>query len=257
MRILTYNLWNHDKNFSERLELTCELIKANLVDILALQEVRDKGVVNYIKSQCGFAYAFWKKYDDCDEGLAVLSQFPIIKKESNWDGDIDTQNCGIMRTVIDANGVKLGINNLHLDYKSALNREIEIVKFVKRIEEEPCKYEILLGDFNSSPNSSIYRYLSGQQSLENHATSWIDLSESDALRKNKQSEITVDFINNPRWDEDVVLDIPSRYDWILLNNPYPNKCPKLNCVEVIGKTRTKGITASDHYGVISDLEFEY
>ena len=65
----------------------------------------------------------------------------------------------------------------------------------------------------------------------------------------------MDFVNNPRWDEEAILDIPSRYDWIMLKNSYPNKCPKLNVAGVVGNTRVKGITASDHYGVACDIEF--
>lgn len=255
MKFLTYNLWNHNENFNVRLELACKIIKDSLIDIVALQEVRNEEVVNYFKTQCTYEYVYWKKYDDCDEGLAILSRYPIIKKETNWDSDMEIHNCGIMRTLINVKGTVIGFTNLHLDYKSALNREIETVKLIKKIEEESGEYEILLGDFNSYPNSSIYRYLTGQQSLENHATSWIDLSESYAFRSKNKMEITIDFVNNPRWDNNEVLDVPGRYDWILLKNPYPQKYPKLNHIGIIGNKKERGITASDHYGVICDMDF--
>lgn len=130
------------------------------------------------------------------------------------------------------------------------------MKAVKKIEDgNTCNYEILLGDFNSYPNSSIYRYLTGQQSLDIHATSWIDLALSYEYKSKVQAEVTLDFVNNPRWDKEECLDVPGRFDWILLKDPYPKKYPKLNSVNIIGDKREMGITPSDHYGVVCDIDF--
>lgn len=256
MRILTYNIWNSEVNFKQRLELLCNLIIDNEVDIIGLQEVKDESTVNYIKDTCGFEYTFWKKYDDCEEGLAILSKYPFISKVTNWDLNFDIHNSGVMRTLIDYKGTIIGITNTHLDYKSALNREIEAVRMIKMIEnDDRAEYEVLLGDFNSYPNSSVYRYLTGQQSLDNHATSCIDLDYSYCVKNNSELKVTLDFNNNPRWDNEDVLDIPGRFDWILLKNPYPKKYPKLNKVKIIGNKRIDNITASDHYGVLCDISF--
>ncbi|MCM1991513.1 endonuclease/exonuclease/phosphatase family protein [Oceanirhabdus seepicola] len=257
MKILTYNIWVSEKDFDIRLELLCEVIKQNNVDIIGLQEVRDEGVVNYIREKCGYEYSLWKKYHDCEEGLAILSRYPIIHSETNWEENEEIHNSGVLRTVIDYKGMNIGVTNVHLDYKSALNREIEIVKAIKRIKKyETTDYEFIIGDFNSYENSSVHRYLTGEQSLDNHATWWIDLAESYAVKHNMKAKVTLDFKNNPRWDSEYAIEVPGRFDWVMLEYPYPKVSPKLVEVEVIGNHRVNNLTPSDHYGVVCDLEFE-
>lgn len=256
MKIVTYNIWISTENFEKRLELLCKVLKKSNADIIGLQEVKNENVVNYIKKQCDFKYSLWKRYYDWDEGLAILSRYPIIYDKTNWEDKRDVHNSFVLRTVIDYNNMEIGVTNLHLDYKSALSREFEIVQAINMIEKyKNSEYEILLGDFNSSPDSSIYRYLVGQQSLNNHATTWIDLAKSYACAVASIPQITLDFQNNPRWDNENALEIPARFDWIMLKYPYPKKNPKLNTVRIIGDKRELNITPSDHYGVICDIDF--
>lgn len=145
---------------------------------------------------------------------------------------------------------------MHLDYKSALNREIEVVNGIKRIEKyEYNDYEVLLGDFNSYPESSVCKYLTGQQSLNKHGTTWIDLYKTYTMKVGEIPKDTLDFFNNPRWDNDNVLEIPGRFDYIMLKYPYPKENPRLISACIIGDKRVLNITPSDHYGVMCDIDF--
>lgn len=255
MKFATYNIWNDDRNFKLRLELLVNVIKDVDVDIVALQEVRSEEVAQFILSGGGFKHYCWQPYPDNEEGLAILSKYPIIFNWNNWDMKLDFHNSGVINCSIFVEDKKLGITNVHLDYESALSRELEILNAVKRIEEEKKNdYEILLGDFNTYPISSIHGYLTGTQSLLGHSTGWFDLHDSYSKRVIQNEDITLDFNNNPRWDNDYVLDLPGRFDWILLLNPYPNKCPILKEYKLIGDKRVNGITPSDHYGVLCELE---
>jgi endonuclease/exonuclease/phosphatase family metal-dependent hydrolase len=162
----------------------------------------------------------------------------------------------VLRTVIDCNNKKIGITNIHLDYESALNREIEIVEAMKLIEERmDTDYELLLGDLNCYPESSVYRYLTAQQSLNNHATDWCDMHKVYASKLGITPKATLDFFNNPRWDNENIVELSGRFDYILLKSPYPKENPKLNSVHIIGDKRELGITPSDHYGVMCDIDF--
>lgn len=257
MRIATYNIWNCDVNFDYRIELLCKEIDENKIDIIALQEVRNKKIVEYIKRKCKYDYFCFKKYYDCEEGLAVLSRFPIIYSKTNWENSQDIHNSGILRTVIDCDDLKLGITDVHLDWKSALNREIEIVKTIRLIDEDDCNdYEMLMGDFNSYPDSSIHRFLTGKQSLNNCAANWNDFGELYSVMSKHEPEVTLDFFNNPRWRNENVVEIPGRFDWILLKYPYPKESPKLNFLKIIGNKEDENyLTPSDHYGVLCDIDF--
>lgn len=256
MKIATYNIWNSDVNYVERINLLIQILREEKIDILVLQEVRDSNVVEYIKRECQFIEYRWKEYPDFAEGLAILSAYPIIRYWTNWDtGDEDIHNSGIMNVVLNVDGTKISITNVHLDYKRSYYREIEIVKAVRRIEEESdAAYFFMLGDFNTYPNSVIHGYLSGVQSIVQHSTSWIDLAESYSIKFGTAPEVTLDFNTNPRWDNEYSLEIPGRFDWIMLKNPYPEKSPKLLEMKLIGKQRLNGITPSDHYGLLCDIE---
>jgi endonuclease/exonuclease/phosphatase family metal-dependent hydrolase len=255
MKILSYNIWNNDRDFTPRLELLAKTIREIDPDIIALQEVRNYRVVQYIQSETRLEHYCWQPYPDCEEGLAIFSKYPITFNWNNWDNDMDFHNSGVVNLSVSLNNKKIGITNVHLDYKRALYRELEIVKAVKRIEGGVSNdYELMLGDFNTYPISSVHGYLTGTQSLHDHSTGWIDLFDSYSARVNYNQSITLDFYNNPRWDSEYALDIPGRFDWILLMNPYPNEYPVLKEFRIIGDKRIDGMTPSDHYGVFCELE---
>lgn len=256
MKIITFNIWNSDYSFNMRLEQLCKVLISCDADIITLQEVRNKEVVDYIKNQCKYQYSLWKKYYDENEGLVIFSRYPIIFSETNWEKGRNVHNSFVLRTVIDYNNKKIGITNLHLDYESALNREIEIVEAVMMIERyEKSDYELLLGDFNSYPESSVYRYLTGQQSLNNHATNWSDLHKTYASKIGIKPKATMDFFNNPRWDNQNIIEVPGTFDYIMLKSSYPKENPILNSVNIIGDKRELQVTPSDHYGVMCDIDF--
>jgi len=255
MNIGTYNIWNHDSNYNERMDMFVSVIKEENLCVLALQEVRSSDIVEKLKSECEFKYSYWKKYHDCEEGLAILSKHPIIRTWTNWDDSTDVHNSGSMVVTIRVDGIEIGISNVHLDYKYSTNREIEIIKVVNEIDKQQNAFDLLLGDFNTYPNSSIHGYLSGRQSLDDKSTRWIDLHDVYTIKNNVKDMITIDFYNNPRWDEEAILDIPGRFDWILLRNPYPKKYPRLLDYKIIGNERINNLTPSDHYGVVCRIEF--
>lgn len=156
---------------------------------------------------------------------------------------------------IEADGKRMSISNVHLDYRHALNREIEIMKLTEYIGQLKTDYNIMLGDFNTYPSSSVHGYLTGRNSLNGKSARWIDLGEAYSARAKTELDVTIDFFGSPRWQNEHVLDIPGRFDWILLENPYPMEYPRMSDYRVIGKTPVKGITPSDHYGVVCQLEF--
>ncbi|WP_430882508.1 endonuclease/exonuclease/phosphatase family protein [Fusibacter sp. JL216-2] len=256
MKLCTYNIWNHDKNFDKRIEKLIEEINNEDIDILAMQEVRSQNIVKRLVNACDFSHFYWKKYHDCQEGLAILSKYEIVDTWTNWDASTDVHNSGSMIVSIKYNDMILGVCNVHLDHKNALNREIEIVKAVQATENFQTDYNFILGDFNCTPKASVYAYLTGQWSMLNHGTKWIDLGQSYASLKGQPPGVTIDYYNNPRWDKKVVLDIPARFDWIFIESPYPKPHPELKSYKVIGKQGAENITPSDHYGVTRVLDFE-
>jgi len=233
-----------------------EVLKAENADVIALQEVRDEEVVLKLKRELGLKYHYYKKYHDCQEGLAIITRYEISDIWTNWDKSTDVHNSGVMHVKLLVGKLVLGVSNIHLDYKQALNREIEIIKAISNNDLHQTDYDLILGDFNTVENSSIYRFLMGYQSLRECSTQWIDLTKVYAHKHGSRLEPTLDMDTNFRWDDYHTLEVPYRFDWILLKETYPKPHPKLMNYKVIGKDRVNNITASDHYGVLCELEFD-
>lgn len=252
MKIASFNIWNSNQNHDIRMQMLRQKLYELQVDVIALQEVRDEALVQKLSTFCDLPFYAWKKYEDCQEGLAILSKYPISDVVTNRDA---TRNNHIMSVTLTVDDAKWRITNVHLDWEHAHNKEIGIVEAVEMSEKVNCPYSVMLGDFNAHPISSIHIFLSGQQSLQGKSTRWIDLAESFARRSGTSCEITMDFFNNPRWRDDFLMDIPERYDWILLKDVYSATTPPLRLIDfsVFGQEEIDGITISDHYGILCEL----
>ena len=127
---------------------------------------------------------------------------------------------------------------------------------IDRIE---CDYSFIAGDFNCSSNSSVHRYLLGQQSLHNEESNpyWYDLAESYGNIKGIEPDVTLDFRTNPRWNGKDTIEINQRCDCIFIRNPYPKDFSCLVYCNTFGKEIDfhTNLTASDHWGVFCDLDF--
>lgn len=120
---------------------------------------------------------------------------------------------------------------------------------------------MLCGDFNATPDSSIYRFLNDQQTLlgRGPGLGWHDLARFHAERGGGSPEPTLDFWRNPRWRDAPTLEVPLRVDWILLRDVFNTTLtyPGVPDAGIFGTdpTRQAQVVPSDHYGVYADLDF--
>lgn len=247
MKIATYNIWDSDAGMPVRLQqLTDEIIEAD-ADIICLQEVADRERHDDFAALRGYAFSHWQ----VQTGLSILSRYPI---ERVSDFGYGTLAC------IQAGNKSLLIINVHLPWESILSREKVIVDIVKETAGIEADYTFISGDFNSSDNSSVHRFLTGKQSLLESDADFFDLAEVFAEMTGIKASDTLDFRKNPRWgtvQPKNTIEMNQRFDWILLKNPYPAELPVLKNFEVFGTAvseRTQ-LAASDHYGVIAEIDF--
>lgn len=106
----------------------------------------------YITQKCDYQFFCFFNHANEEEGLAVLSRYPI--RESKY-----ISNAVI--TVIEVDRYLISLANIHLSWDSVLNREKEIINIVKSINRIECDFSFIAGDFNCSSNSSVHRYLWG------------------------------------------------------------------------------------------------
>ena len=269
MRIATFNLWNSSVLWPVRLQAACEELTRIDADVVALQELplavgeRDASylgnVADFILENTSNVYCVFRQYpDDASEGIAFISKHPFITAEAGWETSFtNLDNCGL-RVTVDIDGLTVAITNVHLDYQSIATREKQIIAVKDWIEDRSKEtfLEFLCGDFNCYPESSVYRFLMGQQTIQDQASSvWHDLAASYAAKMGSLPMPTLDFVTNPRWRDTPTLEIPARFDWVLLKDRWPLKSPSVTVVERFGlhPTPLAQVVPSDHYGVLADV----
>jgi len=260
IRIATLNLWNADHLQIERLHATAEALVRLDADVVALQEISmdlvdGSDAALWLAARTGHAHVLVHRYVDTPgEGLAFLARTPLRPRPA--PGGVDVA----LRCETSIGDVALTLTNVHLDWRSALTRERQIVEIVSAVTHDSGtgRYEILLGDFNSYPESCVYQFLAGQQTLHGHDTvPWHDLARTWAELAGFTPAATLDFGRNPRWRDSPVLDRPARVDWILVRDTFASGLvsPSVTDAGLFGVDNTPiaRVVPSDHYGVHAAL----
>lgn len=261
MKIATYNIWDSDAGMPARFQqITNEIMKTD-ADIICLQEVDDREKHNRISAHCGYEYSHWQ----AQTGLSILSRYPM---ENVSDFEYGTSACIQLESwqprskltgVLTENHTKtLLIINVHLPWESVVLREKVIVDVVKSTAGTEADLTFLVGDFNSSADSSVHRFLTNEQSLLGSDAYFFDLAEIFAEMTGIRTPDTLNFRENPRWgvvQPENTIEVNQRFDWILLKNPYPAEFPVLKYYTVFGMevSEKTHLAASDHYGVMAEL----
>lgn len=252
VKLATYNIWNSEEGMPARREAICREIVEIGADLICLQEVADDKTAETIAAKAGFDFLFFDSYENEQEGLCIVSKMPFEKTES-WCHDM---NAIFVRFHYQSR--EIGIVNLHLPWDSVRERERQIARIVTRINEQELDAAFLLGDFNCSETSDVHRYLKGDCLLSGEEANprWYDLAEAYAEISETAAESTLNFRENPRFQNNTI-ETNERFDRIILRNTYPEEFPVLKQCILFGKTIYEDIkcSASDHYGVMADIEF--
>lgn len=251
MRIATYNIWNSEQGMPYRNNYIIAEIRKAKADVICLQEVRNKEHAENIAFETGYQYCYFDSYKMEDEGLAILSNMPYESKISLIN------NANAVACTVRWDEKQLLIVNVHLPWDSEAERERQIVSAVNYINEGKYDCVVMSGDFNCGDTADVHRFLKGECLLYGTEANpcWFDLASAYAEVNNTQAECTLNFRENPRFKNNTI-EKNSREDRILLRNSYPCEFPVLSNCKVFGQTvyDNIGLAASDHYGVVVDIE---
>lgn len=258
MKIATYNVWNEDKGIGGRFEQLVHEIVCVDADIIALQEVTTKFEHDIRKQKTGYQYCIFNKYIDEDEGLAILSKYPVddcifLHEHPEYE------NSKAQNILFRYGTSRFSFTNVHIPWDSAREKEKQIVAIDKYIQgqKDQADYFVLLGDFNSDINSSVHRFLTGEQTINNEESNpnWLDIMGNYDTLHGLPLKPTLDCINNPRWKGKNTIYSPANTDRIyILDNWKPMEFVK---AEIFGTeiSPNNNLSASDHYGVVVDVNF--
>ena len=256
MKIATYNIWNDESTLELRAKQILEEIHAVDADVIGLQEVSTKFYHKYLASETGYIHHAFMQYPGEEEGLAILCRYPLIFLEALYQRE-NYANSTAMNAFFMVDGIRFSLTNVHLPWDSVGAREHQILAIDRHLNEQNADFHILLGDFNSDNGSSVDRYLSGDQTLHDCEANppWNDLASAYAARIGESVKPTLDTVNNPRWAGKKSIYAPEVMDRIYIRDHW--HVTELDSVKLFGTEVSKktGYAASDHYGVVAEVNF--
>lgn len=258
LRIATYNIWNNDEGQDKRAEKILQEIHAVNADIVGLQEVTSEFYEQVLKKDKAYPYGCFYTYSGESEGLAILSKLPIDSEVFLHKSE--KYACSnALNIVVQKNQLKLSVTNVHLPWDSVKKQEEQIVAIDKFIHGQgDADFFVLLGDFNGNMNSSVNRYLLGDQTINGQESNlyWNDLQSGYCVRRGIPLIPTLDFINNPRWRGKETISVPMVADRIYVMESWDDIDMKELSIFGTEVYQDTGMSASDHYGIVTELTFE-
>jgi len=171
LRVMTYNI-HHGEGLDGKVDLAriAKIISTERADIVALQEV-DRGVrrtagrdlpaelAQMTGLTCVFSNNF--AYQGGEYGNAVLTRFPVLRATNSLYQMLrPNEQRGLLQLTLDVHGRKLVFLNTHIDYRPDDSERWLNVQEIKTLTAGyPGLPVILCGDFNTTPESRIYREL--------------------------------------------------------------------------------------------------
>jgi vancomycin resistance protein VanJ len=162
LRLMTFNVRKDGVNANQ----VAALVNQHQLDIIAFQEVKNQNWVDEVISLLPGWYAAYEKE------TATFSRFPIVDQQSYLVAGLDRV---FLETELDTPLGKLTVFNVHLGtvlitygperMTQTTARRWEQLKMLLDVIETQSNPVILLGDFNTTPLSALYRELNNH--LEN------------------------------------------------------------------------------------------
>lgn len=257
LRIATYNIWNDAEGQQKREKQILQEMHATNADVIGLQEVTKFFYENVLVMDEEYPYSCFYTYEGESEGLAILSKFPM-HEEIFLNQNEKYSYSNALNVIVQTNDLKISITNLHLPWDSVKKQEEQIVAIDSFIHAQPdVDFYVLLGDFNGNMNSSVNRYLLGDQTINGQESNlyWNDLQSGYCVRRGIPLVPTLDFIKNPRWRGKETISVPMVADRIYVMESWDDI--DMNEFAIFGTNIYPEIqmTASDHYGIVAELKF--
>ncbi len=265
-RFLTLNLWGENGPWQARLALLDARLDRIAPDVLGLQEVRE--VEGRVPNQAaalaarrGWHHAFapTSAWGGGHEGLAIVSRFPIGAQQFRpLPHSTETEGRGILSARLDGEAGGVWVHTTHLSYREheGLLREAQ-VQFVDEIlaEYDTGNPRVVMGDFNTVPESDEIRFLTGLHTLGGRRVAYQDAwAVVQPERPGYTWSRTNDYTENMHW-----LRRDRRIDYIFVTPVRRDRRATVRAAAVVLDQPEVGpdgerIFASDHFGVTADVQ---
>lgn len=280
LRVATINICNNPDTFEKRLESLGEHLALLSPDIIAFQEAiftTSKGAnsaVHKVADHLGMNVLTTSSptRHPSRQGVVFANATLVRKSVDQVSGKAYKGNSlksatvlpDVLETRFRVNNRLVVVFNVHLawGYESEFTRLQQVrdidVQAKKILREEPEALILLVGDFNTEPESDTLRYLFGHHVVEEESTKWIDSwkmlrdpSEDGYTSLNYGSEAT-----KTAFTKGIVMPqmMPRRrIDYMLVHGwVYGKACTPLGVDRFGFADSERGVALSDHYGLYTD-----
>lgn len=259
LRVLTLNIWNRQGPSEQRIKLIRAGIAALDPDLVALQEVLERGghsQAHDIAAGLGREVAFGSAHDlggGVQVGNAVLSRWPVASTQvfPLPVGDADELRSLSFAEISSPHGtIPFFVTHLNWKFHHGVVREHQVVLIADLVKQHaPVSGlpPVLAGDFNAEPEASEIRFLKGLQSLEGQSTFFADCF----AQVGEGPGFTYDSTRNPF--AAVANEYPRRIDYVFVRGPDTRGRGKPLRARVVMDEVHGGVAATDHYGVYAEI----
>lgn len=282
LRIITLNFWGTEPPLDKRLELAIRQLRALAPDVICFQECRPLdgvagrttadviaealGMHAHYATSCTWAAGEGRMTTAGQEGLAIVSRTPLLDVKTLVLPEPRTADTRLLlsgRVATGADPVWIHTTHLHYRLDDGLAREKQVVAIDCAIRalgrDKDSAPQILCGDMNATPDSDEMRFLRGLTTLDGRRThfqdAWLRMHRepgpgdgpAEGITWSSENELTRPLRS---------LDIDRRIDYIYVTSRKRDGRATIHDCRVVLTERdpAEGFCASDHYGVLADVQ---
>jgi endonuclease/exonuclease/phosphatase family metal-dependent hydrolase len=274
MRVITINFWGTEAPLDRRLALAEQQLRALAPDVVCMQEVKPLDgkdgptTAHALGDALGMRTTYREsvRWDDGAfgpgtrggvEGLAVLARHDardtrsLILPEAR-----PTETRQLLSVQLDTEAGPIWVHTTHLHYRldDGVAREAQVVALDEAIRAcgrgNTDPPQILCGDMNATPDSDEMRFLRGLTTLSGRRTHWQDAW----LRVHGSAEGITWSSENAQTRPLRSLDLDRRIDFVYVTSRKKDGRGTVSDCRVVLTERDGDVCASDHYGVLADVQ---
>jgi endonuclease/exonuclease/phosphatase family metal-dependent hydrolase len=262
IRVVTLNMWGEQPPLESRMRGIVAGLAKLQPDVVALQEVRE--IPNVLENQAaGIArslgmelhYAPATSWGGGDEGLAILSKFPIRERFARElpHATADERRI-VLGATLDTPAGAFSAFTTHLNYRlhHGAIREDQISAGEALVAEVASELpKVYMGDFNATPDSDEIRYLRGLHSISGKRVFYQDAFERRHPHDPGYTWARANpFTERLRW-----LALDRRIDYIFVSAMRKDgRGVVQDCRIVLDHPDAEGCFPSDHFGLMADVQ---
>lgn len=258
IRIVTLNLWNGQRQVEQRMQVLLPQLMALQPHVVGLQEVLEQpGAMqqaHLIASALRGEYRFGCVDDESRDGPvgnAIVSRLPIRGESRLVLPGPPSDRRGALRCELETPAGRVSVVTTHLTWEldAPHVREQQALALDAFAKANPGEIpNILCGDFNCTPDSLVYHFLTGRASLGGRGTYWRDTFQ----RRHPHSDGFTWSARNPYVARAVERN--RRVDYVFVG-PMADTGPGaiLHARVVLDLPGAGDVYPSDHFGVFAEI----